>query len=454
MSEQTAKTTTGRPPGHYLLHSIVLFGVFVALFQLVQPGLAVLLSVLAGAAYLVWSLGASLVRNRGADSPPVRVLALLTGFVLAVPLLALGLGGLLLVGWLKLAYSDDVLWLLPDMVWMAPAALILVPLLFLVLTPVIAGTGGGIPSRFLAGVRERGFGHFHQSWLGGTALVLGLACLILSVFLTWAMQELASARGVGGDIGEVISIWRLATEFPYLPISLLAAAVMLSVSRVSAVGKKRVAALARAYTHGETAGPALDVRARAVLGAAVAGGWAATLFVIVFPLHLGVVVALTSMVGIDSLTESAIAVESLIAERREAGVPVAEIATELNRVGAWSPDAPKEGLATLVEDAEYVFSDRCGVRMAAGVASLLELAGSGQFPREQALSEVKYCIAVRCASPVVWEAPPALLLYSSHASQATYWQETIYLDLFAEGRAAAPGGYCTADGALADSFQG
>ena len=123
-----------------------------------------------------------------------------------------------------------------------------------------------------------------------------------------------------------------------------------------------------------------------------------------------------------------------------------EYAAALNRLGYWSPDAPEAGLGSLVADPAKAFPETCTVRIAAGT---IDAPASSE-----AEPELKYCIAVACAPPFTWSAQPALLLVTSHDSQAEGWREYWFADVQANGIAPAPGGYCTADGGLAETFQG
>ena len=67
---------------------------------------------------------------------------------------------------------------------------------------------------------------------------------------------------------------------------------------------------------------------------------------------------------------------------------------------------------------------------------------------------LRYCVKVTCPVPVTWDAPPAVSLYSSHPTGSRGWLYWVYFDLYTEGAAASPGGYCTADGELAETYQG
>jgi len=135
-------------------------------------------------------------------------------------------------------------------------------------------------------------------------------------------------------------------------------------------------------------------------------------------------------------------------------IPLAPLAAEPNRLGSWTPEAPDAGLATLVADPNAAFDDSCTSRLAAGLADPAGDEGGTPPPPRDESADLKFCIAVACAPPVAWRAPPALALLSSHSSRARYWRKDMCLDVFAVGRAAAPGGYCTETGELADSYQG
>ncbi len=468
MTEQVASDSPVFSIARWMSHWPPLFAAMAAPYFLFQPLPASLVSAATGIVYVFWSVGTAEVyklwsiirkapRERNEQRVPWRVKLLVFGFQGCVPIMAEGVMIALFIGWLTWAYDVESRTNFGTMHWHKQAvlasvlaALILGPALFLRFAPAFARKDGGPASQLLKGIREQGLGHFHQLWLPLIILCLATACLLLIVVFA-VFLNLEMTRNIGG----VVPIWDLSIALPYLPAALFAAAVMLSASKLCPDNKEGdIGALARAYIEGDAAAPALDSRAKSVLGLTVAGGWAATLFVLLYPIHLGMVAEHSSLVGVSPLTETAVAVEAWVPAQREAGRSTAEIAAELNRIGSWTPDAPDAGLATLVEDPGQVFADTCSVRVAAGVTDPSSHDAFGWLPAEQAASDLKYCIAVSCASPVAWDAAPALLLYSSHDSQAAHWTESWFIDFFADGAAAAPGGYCTADGRLADGFQG
>jgi hypothetical protein len=175
-----------------------------------------------------------------------------------------------------------------------------------------------------------------------------------------------------------------------------------------------------------------------------------------------------------------------------AGRPTAEIVAMVNEHGRWSTAEPDKGLPELLpglgEDlAEMDLRRDCRITVASAPADPEEI-GTIEWPNmsdwtpaierysdesnrvgkaAEAENEVvpeadepyeppalRYCIRVACASPVAWNAPPSVFLYSSHPGSSPEWMWWMRIDLFAAGRAPEPGGYCTETGALAERYQG
>ncbi len=203
--------------------------------------------------------------------------------------------------------------------------------------------------------------------------------------------------------------------------------------------------------------------------------------------HVGTVAAGASAQALITGTLSRDALDRWAGEQRRSGRSPAEIAGMINENGFWSPDAPTQGLARLLQssDRDPDGADgawRCPMTVAAGLVDAAELAtapwpdlpaprikdrqsrspsGTGDSggkdedaDRNSASGAVRYCLRVACPSPVVWRAPDAIALVSSHPSARPDWMHPLYFDLSADGVAAVPGGYCLADGSLAESFQG
>ena len=173
------------------------------------------------------------------------------------------------------------------------------------------------------------------------------------------------------------------------------------------------------------------------------------------------VAALSSVAGIAPAFATADAVEAWVEEQRAEGKTGTEMAALLNEHGRWSADTPESGLPVLFPDLAGSLPTEassglasCGITLAAGVADPAAVSGVDWLEPEQAASDLRYCIRTACPSPVAWDAPDTVLLASSHASRNEQWMEYVFIDVFANGRAPEPGGYCTADGRLADEFQG
>ncbi len=179
---------------------------------------------------------------------------------------------------------------------------------------------------------------------------------------------------------------------------------------------------------------------------------------------------------------------------RNSGRPEAEIVATINELGHWSPDVPGEGLGRLLPDLVKDPEDgiarwSCTVTVTAGEIDAAEretrpwLETSDQWThvvhdatrrfneevdgRKSEFAEaeeedneatpippVRYCVRATCPSALAWQAPEAFAMYSSHPSASPQWLFRAYADMLLEGRDGSPGGYCTADGELADVYQG
>ena len=457
MTEQVASDSPEDSIVRWMWHWPFLFAALAAPFFVFESESAGWVSIAIGVAYGLWcvrlphELWSAIRRPKRERS--MKKYAWTVEFLVAIlqicaPIMTFGTMLIWCVGWVSWVYDVDS----AKLNWSVLVVFlffILSPALFLVLAPAFGRENGGPASQFLKGIRDRGFGPLHLYWFGESAISLGLLCL-LPIMAFSLIHEVATTL----NLGDIVPIWDLAIAFPVLPATLLAAAVLLSAPRISLACHIEDSVLARTYMDGDPVPPGLNSRARKVLGLVVVGGAVATLFVLIYPLHLGWVAWGSSIMGVTPLIETMESVDSSVATQRRAGRSTAAIAAELNRIGSWTPDAPDAGLATLVEEPDSVFVDTCSLRLAAGVTNPAAHGAFDWLPTEQAVSDLKYCIAVSCDSPVPWDAPPALLLASSHDSQAAHWSARLFIDIFADGAATAPGGYCTTDGRLAGEFQG
>lgn len=454
MSEPAAPKGDEIPVVRWAIHTLLLFAAMVAPFFPFDIGTAPRVAVGAGFAYLSLWLAAGLLRNRGKPNPPAKIFLLHILYGISVPIAAGGLIWLLAAEWALWAYlpmtSPAETWdMFMNLLIALTAIFIYPPLLFLLLGPRLARKNGGPASRFLKGVRARGFGWFHINWLRNTAAMAGTICLLSMLWSPALLHLTARLRDSDG----AVTNWELVATYPFLPFALLATAVMLALSMVLIREWETDEAAARAYIDRTAESPRPAPRTRAALGALVAGACGAALLIIIYPIHLG----MTATVVGDAKTALggvAEAWEILWNTHEDDDWTRAEVAEALNRFGHWTPDAPEAGLGMLVADPGQAFPESCTVRTAAGTIDRPARDPDNASPSSEDEADVKYCVAVACAPPFAWSAPPALLLFTSHASEAEGWREDLYVDVQANGRAAAPGGYCTADGALAESYQG
>ena len=182
---------------------------------------------------------------------------------------------------------------------------------------------------------------------------------------------------------------------------------------------------------------------------AVLCGWAVSLYAILIFFHMGLVAVLSSATGVSATVEIAETIEEWADVQRDDDRTEAELAAILSEYGSWNPEAPEAGIPALFPKLGEVLpagdlpgAAACSITIAAGVTA------------DRAAPDLNYCIRTACPSPVAWAAPPAVALWSSHPSGKEHWLGSLFPDVFANGRAPAPGGYCTADGELADEFQG
>ena len=199
--------------------------------------------------------------------------------------------------------------------------------------------------------------------------------------------------------------------------------------------------------------------ATALAGIAVLCGWGITLFAVLYPLHLASVLATSTAAGLESLGETVQAVEQWSEEQRASGQTDFQIAQLLDQHGRSSADSADSGLPALLPRLEAVLGRDHGAgigqcRVAAGAGTTALVREVDWRDEQPASSGLRYCVRVACPSPTVWAAPAPVVLYSNQASQKEQWSRYLFLDLRAQGRAPVPGGNCTAEGDLADRFQG
>lgn len=305
---------------------------------------------------------------------------------------------------------------------------------------------GAISGNLAGFIRVDVLGMARSPLVASFAFTMAIVGLLSTVAAVFAMEGLANTLTPDRDA----NFLDVAVMFPFLPLGLLASTALLTVARTRWTSGAELVSRVRAHLeHG--AKPA------AWPGLVTGGASIVAVFAVLYPIHFGLVAAASPVVGIAPWNAANSAIETWIAARRNEGLGGAEIAARLTRHGRWALDAPNAGLAALMPDLGTELSkhgDICRITVAAGTADPSAVAGSGWIPAETARSDIKYCLRVACSSPLTWDAPPALLLTSSHPSRNRFWAETAYIDVFANGAAVEPGGYCTADGKLAADFRG
>ena len=437
---------TARPGTVFLVETLILSVVMAAPILLSGSAWGMAVTGLVILVYLIWTVERGKPDRKGSKKNPERVTLLNLAFMFSVPVIGLGLFATCVAVWAILSFRD-----LPypvDGLYMIPAIpgfllLVLAPVLFLALA---RPRGTGTPADdFLAAVRDRGLAPFREVWLQAAALALALTCALTVAAGLMTMPLLLAAW----NLGKTPPMWEVALVFPFLPLGLIATAAMLSIFRMIGSPVRSELEIMQAYAGEAGKTPAPTPRTGVFGGFAVTCCALTALYTTLYPLHLGIVLALSMVTGLEATVEAAETIEEWADVERDHGRTEAELAAILNQYGGWNPQAPEAGIPALfpeLGEAMPVGNDMgaatCTMTIAAAVTA------------GQAAPDLTYCIRTACPSPVSWNAPDVVTLASSHASRNARWTEIYFFDLLAEGRALAPGGYCTASGELANSFQG
>ena len=277
------RQSTGGIARRFALHTAGLFAAMAAPFFLLDIVTASLAAVGVGFVYVLWWIVALYLRDRRKPKRPAKVNLLLTVYGISVPIAVSGLMFALFVEWVLWAYRPATntadMWDAGMAALIAIAAIsIYPPILFLLLAPRLARKDGGAASRFLEGVRTRGFRWFHDDWLRYTAFTAGLFCL-LSIAWAPVLHDLEAWRDSDG----IVTNWELMAAYPFLPFALLAAAAILSLSRIVAADWEEEDAVIRAYIDGAPDGPLPHARAKSGLRALAAGACVAAVFLHIYP---------------------------------------------------------------------------------------------------------------------------------------------------------------------------
>lgn len=281
-------------------------------------------------------------------------------------------------------------------------------------------------------------------WNIGSGIAM---CGAMSVMAgTFAYESLA--RSLTRD--HVPSVYEIAEMFPVLPLNLLATSALFVIT----VGPKQPAIvqafLARTQQEATRRIPAWQTLVTASASFAI-------LIAAIYSAHFSTVAALSSVAGLKPLEVIYKTVPEWVAKQRDNGLIPTKVAAKLNKHGYWRRDTPDAGLAALMPVLGATLGElggACEIAITAAPADPAAVAGKDWIPAMVAQSDIKYCVRIACPSPVKWDAPPSSLLHSSHPSRNRYWMKSLYIDIFADGVASSPGGYCPAEGRLAEDFQG
>lgn len=207
----------------------------------------------------------------------------------------------------------------------------------------------------LAGLRRRGFisggfvsfvradlaGFFHSPLVPGVAMPFALIGFLVSV---------ATLAGIGPLVAELFpdkhtGPMDVAALFPILPIGLLASCMLMAIVRpVFGRNTGRIDEIGTHFGHGAPGGR----RRPAWQGLVTTIASVVVIVAVVYPIHSGMVAALSVVEGIGPWTSITEAVDDWVTAETEEGRGIDDIATDLNRYGNWSAAAPGEGLAALI----------------------------------------------------------------------------------------------------------
>ena len=427
-----------RPWTVFLVETSVLSVVMAAPFFLLDYGWGAIVVGLVFLGYILWT--AMLIRRREKTeaAPPLRVRLLAVAVILSAGFMFAGLAISVVLGWISWAYRDAI-FPAPARGFAVAAVIVVVPAMVIALIAMYPGREDGPAAAFRAGFRRRGFAVLWTSFNSDAASVLSLLCLV--VFAAGAAFWLSLAPELNFGGGPLI--WELAMAVPVLPLALITGAAMLSAYRRSFANHLSTKGLVRACT-GDAGAPLTLVG-----GLSILCGSLITLYVVLYAIHFGIVLALSSTAGVSATAKTAETIEEWAEVQRGDGRTETGLAVILNEYGGWNPESPEAGIPALFPELSEAMPAggnigevACNITVAAAVTA------------ERTAPDLTYCIRTACPSPVAWNAPDTVMLASSHSSGNRQWVKNYFIDFFAEGRAPAPGGYCTTDGELADSYQG
>jgi hypothetical protein len=293
----------------------------------------------------------------------------------------------------------------------------------------------------------------HDHWTAAAARqlppALALGTAILGVIVTAAvmigMEPIAETQNLswhGDPVG-------MMAEFAMLPLALIGAGLALAAYRGLALGHARAAA-----SGGASPSSAAQVPLTALVALAVLSG----VYVNAFSLRTGLVAAFTLVPAISPTIETDTAVRGWIGERVAAGDAAADIAAKLNEFGEWDSALPEQGLVELLPALAETYGKTkdfsCHFVIRAGTLSEAEAAAVPAAEDDAEPIPIKFCLRSYCwQPPVTRERESRAWLFSSHASANPGWAAQNSAATLSD-EVPGPGGFCTRDGDLAESYQG
>lgn len=454
----------------------------------------------AAAIIVIYVFGGSFIKGRGKSDEPktpggFRVWLAMPIFFASGFMAVTGTAGAVIIAWLRIVYTPfesegvpaalmngDVVGGLSYILAMLAGGVVFLALGILLLHWGRGGLG------VLAGrLRRHGLGLFFSPWLNETAmlllLTLGSSLIAISVSLELLVDQMSFGRS-----GGFLAVFE---AFPFMALGLTSVAV-LAVAMVSLIRDYTLFEdIVRALCEDDAAPVRRDAWWPALVTITL-GGAAGILGSMVWGLHVALLAVAASVPALEAGRAVGGELDIWVIEMRGIGRGPEEMAAMVNENGFWRPGEPNRGLVELMPgltELLIVSGPRpgCGVTVAAAAATPEDAARpipdrsdwqpSIEEPARQETEEteesgtagsqedrfsgdsyerspLRYCVKVTCPVPVVWDAPPAVSLYSSHPSDKLDWILDTYFDLDADGLAESPGGYCTVTGELADSYQG
>lgn len=400
--------------------------------------------------------------------------------------------GVVVIAWLRFAYTPFEIdgWTISpqdgEIVGGLPHVLTLLAggAVFLVLGVLLLHWRHGGLGVLTGRLQRHGIGVVLLPWLGETALLPLLSGGMTLVFLSVPLEMIVDAMSLGQTGGFLTVIER----FPFLALGLASAAVLAVATVHLARDYTLFDDLVRALREERDSPPRRDNWLPA-LTAITLGGTGVMIGSMLWGLHIAFLAASASAPALVAGTTVGAMLGDWAIEMQAAERPVEDLIVMVGDNGFWQPEAPEHGLVKLMPGLDVSLEEAglqpgCRIAVTAAAASEKDaarltsgLAGwqplpmgfgemrtpDGEMPgrhEDEVADEpektlpLRYCVKVTCPVPVVWDAPAAVSLYSSHRSQRPDWMLNVFFDMFAAGRATTAGGYCTAEGELADSYQG